>query len=218
MKNRRLHAGQRRPTDARRRIGPQNGGRGVLVIEDVTLRLEPIRATAALADVRFVGDFPVTNPRAAFSVMTHQSEYQLLPFGVIVRLDNVVIDFGKERARFEANAHQRLRARRQDRRHRTVQRVEVITAAFGQQIEILLDEQTDDAGFERADFGDTIVPHRLFGQPALAERHPVDFQRPEAIGERDADLRDLRLRGRAQRGGHCETEQQPEFGERHARR
>src|SRR5205823_6782676 len=53
------------------------------------------------------------------------------------------------------------------------------------------------------------------GQPSLAQRHLVDFQRPKAIGKRDADLRDLRLRGRAQREGECKTEQQPEFGERH---
>ena len=217
-KNRRLHAGQRRSADARLQIRPQNRRRSVLVIAHVTLRLEPIRTTAALADVRFVGDLPVTNSRSALPVMPHQIENQLLPLGVIVRLDYVVIDLGKERARLEANTHERLRPRREDRRHGAIQCVEVITAAFGQQIEILLDEQANDAGLERANFGDAIVPHRFLGQPALAERHLVDFQRPEAIGERDADLRGLRLRGRAQRAGACETEQQPEFGEPHGRR
>src|SRR5207245_7212588 len=80
---------------------------------------------------RFVRDFPVTNPRAAFPVMTHQSENQLVPLGVIGRLDDVVIDLGKERARFEANAQERLRTGREDRRHRAIQCVEVITARSG---------------------------------------------------------------------------------------
>ena len=185
----------------RYRISPQNGGRGVLIVPQVVLRLEPIRTTAALADDRFVGNFPITNPRAAFPVMPHQIENQVLPIAVIVRLDDVVIDLGKKRARFEADAHERFRARRQDRRHRTIQRVEVITAALGQQIEILLDEQANDAGFERTNLDDAIVPHRFLGQSALAERPLVDFQRPEAIGERDTDLRGLRLRRRIQCAG-----------------
>jgi hypothetical protein len=105
----------------------------------------------------------------------------------------------------------RLRARREDRRHRTIQRVEVITAAFGQQIEILLNEQANDRGLERANLGDAIVPHRLLGQPALAERHVVNLERPKAIRERNSHLRGLRLRGRAQRAGADQTEQQREI-------
>jgi hypothetical protein len=34
--------------------------------------------------------------------MAHEFENQILPLDVIVRLDDVVIDLGKERARFEA--------------------------------------------------------------------------------------------------------------------
>ena len=73
-----------------------------MVVPHITVGLETVRAATVLADVRFVGDFPITNPRSAFPVMTHQIENQLLPLGVIVRLDDVVVDLGKERARFEA--------------------------------------------------------------------------------------------------------------------
>ena len=106
----------------------------MLVVADVALRLEPIRRTAALADVHLVADLPVADARTALAVMLHQARDEFLPCRVIRRLHDAIVDFGKKYARFEAQAHQRFRAGLEDAVHHPVERVEMISTPLRQQV------------------------------------------------------------------------------------
>jgi len=196
-KDGRFHTSQSPPADARVGIRAQNGRGGVLIITRIVVRLEAIGAAAALADVRFVGYFPVANAGTALLAVAHEVENEFLPFAVVARLDEVVIDLGKQHARFEANAHQRLRARSQDGVHRPVQCFKMIAVVFRQKVEILLNEQPDERRLQRANLGNPILPHRLVGKSALAQGHFVDFERSEGIPEVHVDVRRVRLRSGA---------------------
>ena len=93
--------------------------------------------------------------------MANKVENELLPCLVIGWFDDVLVYLGKQHCGLEANAHERLCAGLENRVHGTVQRVEVIAPALGQEVEILLDEQTNDARMQRPNLGDAVRPHRV---------------------------------------------------------
>src|SRR5207237_8849803 len=121
-------------------------------------------ATAIFADVRFVGDFPIADLGAALAIVAHQFVNELLPCVVIVGLDYVVIEFREEDAWFEADAHQRLRASGEDRIDRAIERFEVISPAFGHEVEELLNEEPNEARVEYAQLGNAIGELRMVGK------------------------------------------------------
>jgi len=205
--DRRANRRQRRTADPGPRIGPNNRRRRMPVIVRVVFRLETIRTPAVFAEVRLVGHFPIADRRAAIPVMLHQILDQPLPFRVIVRLDDVLVNLGKQRLGLETDAHQRLGPGFKNRIDRTIERVEVIFPRLGQQVEVFLDEQANHLRPQRVNFGDAVVPHRLDGKPALAEGHPIDFQRPQAFAHRDGNRHVARL-GQGPLGGGRQHDQQ----------
>src|SRR5262249_19756081 len=101
----------------------------------------------------------------------------------------------------EADAHERLRAGLEDALDRVIQGLEMVTAVFGQELKILLNEQPDQPRAKRSDLADPAVPHRFVRQTALSESHAVDLQwpKPFAKGGSHRDLTGLGDRSRESR-------------------
>src|SRR5689334_19386507 len=121
-----MAARQRRTTDACLGIGTQNSPSGMFVISDVTFRLEAVRTSAVLADIRFVPYFPKTDPCMPLLVVFNQFKDQFVPLRVTDGLDNVLVDLRKKYAGFEANAHQRRSPRIENGFDRAVKRGKVV--------------------------------------------------------------------------------------------
>src|SRR5262245_24021880 len=83
---------QRGAADSGLRVRPQNRGHSPRVVFPVILRREHIRTSAALTNVRFVGDFPVANPSATFPVVLNQVVDEFFPFIIINRLYDFMIN------------------------------------------------------------------------------------------------------------------------------
>jgi len=131
--------------------------------------------------------------------MLHQLKNQLLPGGVIARLHDVLVNDREQQFGLEGDRQQRGGAGAQDQVDGLVQRVEMVMARGRQQIEVLLNEQPDHARMQGAHLGLALLPHRIGGETALAERDAIDLQRPLRPVQEQADGDAARL-GR-DRGG-----------------
>ena len=133
----------------------------MLVITHIAFRLKAIWAPAPFANVRLVGDLPIPNSRLLILIVPNEIEDEFPPAVVIVRLDNVLVDFWEQHARFETDAHKRLCTGLEDCIDGAIQCVEMIAVWFRQQIKIFLDEQTNHARPQCTNLSNAAVPHRL---------------------------------------------------------
>jgi len=69
--------------------------------------VKTVGAPSVFTQIWFIGDFPIANVRAAFAVMAHQGNEEFFPGRIIVRLDDVVIDFREESARLKTDLNLR---------------------------------------------------------------------------------------------------------------
>src|SRR5437867_2652315 len=113
-----------------------------MIVASITLRLKAIRAAAAFPEVRLVGDFPEANLGPALAIMLHEPGDQPVPLFVVVRLDDFVVNLGKEGARFEAQAHERLGPCLADGICRPIQGLKVVLAVSALRVEALLNEDS----------------------------------------------------------------------------
>ena len=82
----------------------------------------------------------------------------------------------------------------------------MIASPLGEQIKILLDEEANESGPERADLGHAVIPHRFLGKTALAEGHVVNVQRAEPLGEGYLNLGGGLSLGRKDHKAGCEDD------------
>ena len=203
--NGRSPVGQSRPPDARGRIAFAHRGRRPLVIDRVVIRTKSIGAASIFADVRFVRNLPILNAVAAVFVVLHQGRDQPLPFPPVVWLDDVLIDFRVKQPRLEIDVHQRLRSGLQDQVYRAVQLREVIPSVRRQEVEILLDEKADQPGPQGANLRGAFLPHGLFRESSLPQRHARHVERAGEIRRRDGDGR-RSLLGASKGGGQRQAD------------
>ena len=121
---------------------------------------------------------------AAFLVMPHQGEDHVFPLLVVFRLDHILADFRKERLGLKRNAEQGRGAAPQDQVHGLVERIEIVTAWRGQQVEVLLDEEPDQFRMQGADLGLPLFAYRVGGESALAQGYVIDVEWPPVPDKR----------------------------------
>ncbi|PYV36549.1 MAG: hypothetical protein DMG06_30470 [Acidobacteria bacterium] len=109
----------------------------------------------------------------------------------------------------------------QDRLHRSIQRLPVVSSFLGIDVKILLDEEPNQTGMQTADLGNSILPHGDLGKAALTQTKSVDFHWAQVLLEVDGDAGGIplwkRWRGqqKKQQGSQSRHIATPKEGECH---
>src|SRR5437667_6378403 len=113
--------------------------------------------------------------------MSDQIEEQSFPLGVVVWLDNILIDHRKQYLRFETDAHERAGACFANRFDGAIQGFEMIFSVRREEVKIFLDEKPEDLRSQRADLCSPVRPHWFFGKASLAECHSAHLHRAQSL-------------------------------------
>src|SRR5882762_7602898 len=101
--------------------------------------------------------------------MLDELENEFLPLFVIGGMNEVLVDFGEEDLRFEAEAENWFCFRREHRIEHFVEGDPVIFAPLRVEVKKFLDKDTDGLWTELGDLVDMGVEHWFVGEAALAE-------------------------------------------------
>ena len=188
-----LPVSERRTTHFGSRVCPQNSFGCALVESRIVLGRESARTSTIFANVGLVGDFPVWDSFWVFLKVPDRLVNQLFPFGIVVGLDNILIDRWEESLWLDGNAHQGLSACSKNRLYGSIECFPVVRSFSRIDIKILLDKQTNQTGMQTADLGNSILPHGNVGETPLTQTKSVYFHGTQVLLDIDGDARGAAL-------------------------